>query len=126
VPLVANGRVYVGGYQSVAIFGLSKASSHIDNNATTAAAEPPAGTRSGEHVLYGTVISSANTAIMLRSRTQKLVTVDAALAMREHRAVPAVKGQALLVRGEYDARGMLHAETILHAKDLPALWDADR
>jgi hypothetical protein len=125
VPLVANGRVYVGGYQSVAIFGLGNASSHIDSNAV-AAAEPSADSQSGGHVLYGTVISSANTAIMLRSRTHTLVTVDAALAMREHRAVPAVKGQALLVRGEYDARGMLHAETILHAKDLPALWDADR
>jgi hypothetical protein len=125
VPLVANGRVYVGGYKSVAIFGLGNASSHIDST-EAAADEPPADSQSSGHVLYGTVISSANTAIMLRSRTQKLVTVDAALAMREHRAVPAVKGQALLVRGEYDARGMLHAETILHAKDLPALWDADR
>ncbi len=126
VPLIANGRVYVGAYKTVTIFGLGPVDHIAGNDVIVADAEEPAADAlSDTHVLYGTVISAANTAIMLRTRTQKLVSVDAALAMREHRAVPAVAGHALLVRGNYDARGMLHAETILHAKDLQALWEAD-
>jgi hypothetical protein len=53
------------------------------------------------------------------------VTVDNSLAVKSYHSVIPSVGGALLVRGEYDAKGVLHARSILRAKNLKALWGKD-
>jgi hypothetical protein len=56
----------------------------------------------------------------------QLIQVDAATAMQAHLSVVPVVIHAVEVRGTTDASGVVHAETILRAKDSPAMWAADR
>jgi hypothetical protein len=129
VPLVANGKVYVGSYKRLEIFGLQGTGvfvhTPVDADASSAAIETPDTAPVHGHVLYGTVMLVDGAIVRLRTRTEGLVAVDTAAARLMHRAVPAVVGHALLVNGEYDTQGTLRAETVLHAKDSPALWQDD-
>jgi len=54
------------------------------------------------------------------------VEVDATDAVRARLSTPLIGGRAVLVRGDYDSKGVLHAQAILRAKDSAALWPADR
>ena len=63
--------------------------------------------------------------LKLRTRSGKVVTVEPREARKTfHSVVPILDG-ALLVRGDYDHDGVLHARSILRAKNLPALWGQD-
>jgi hypothetical protein len=77
------------------------------------------------HSIYGTLIAMQKGSLTLRTRTGRLVTVDNSLAVKSYRSVIPTVGGALLVRGEYDAKGVLHARSILRAKALKALWSKD-
>jgi hypothetical protein len=77
------------------------------------------------HSLYGTLIAMQKGSLTLRTRTGKLVTVDNSAAVKSYHSVIPIVGGALLIRGEYDAKGMLHARSILRAKNLKALWGKD-
>jgi hypothetical protein len=86
----------------------------------------PASSSAGSHEVYGTVRSIKGSQLTLQTRTGVLTQVDAAAAMKVHLSVVPVVGHALDVRGTTDKKGMLHAQTILRAKDSPAGWPADR
>ena len=77
------------------------------------------------HSIYGVLTAMRKGSLTLRTRTGKLVTVDNSEAVKSYRSVIPVVGRALLVRGEYDAKGVLHARSILRAKKLKSLWGKD-
>ncbi len=77
------------------------------------------------HSLYGFLTAMQKGALTLRTRTGALIAVDDSEAVKTHRSVIPVIGGALLVHGEYDAAGVLHAVSILKAQDLKTLWGQD-
>ena len=125
VPVVANGKVYVAANQSLAIFGLS-------NTAATAALPVPRVVdmrlplAPGQHEVYGIVSSIAGNSIVIHTRNGQTVNVDAAAASANFDKAQPRGGHALIARGRIAADGTLKADIVLHAKDHPAMWPADR
>jgi len=80
------------------------------------------------HEVYGTVksIGAAGSRFTLQTRDGRSVQVDAAAAVETHRSNLPPAGHGVNVRGTYDAKGVLHAETVNRAKESPAAWPADR
>jgi hypothetical protein len=74
-------------------------------------------TQNSEQGLIGTLRSMNGSNLAIETREGRTVTVDAKTAIESHHAVPLVVGRAFYVRGRYDAKGVLHAETILQAKE---------
>jgi outer membrane protein assembly factor BamB len=124
VPVVANGQVFVASYQTLSIFGLAPKSAHL----RFTAAKPPVAAvyRGTPHQLYGTVVSLSPTTMMLRTRTGSLVAVDPAASRAGANFTELAPGHAALVRGAYDHAGNFIALFVMHAKDAPQLWGADR
>jgi hypothetical protein len=141
VPVVANGRVYVGSYQQLAILGIADAAgapaaagliappastalvaapTAIPQTSALASTLPPA-----EHELYGVGEGINGQQFTLKTRTGTLVQVDGRAALKAHLSVALVDGGALLVRGSYNAAGVLVAQSVAHAKTSPALWGPD-
>jgi len=127
VPVVANGRVFVGSYKQLTIFGLKKGAparvaTEADRNATPGIDSEPA---LPGHSIYGVLVEKTDSALKLRTRSGDVITVDPREATRTFNSVVLVLGDALLVRGDYDREGMLRARSILRAKNSPALWGRD-
>jgi hypothetical protein len=79
------------------------------------------------HRIYGTIRRSINSdRLTLETREKRLVEVDAAPAIKTYRSSVLNLGGTVIVQGEYDANGVLHAEAIQRAKVSPAIWPADR
>jgi len=126
VPLVANGRVYVASYKKLVMFGLGASPARTASLADLAEDAPPDVLPAGMHEITGKVLSVDAVSVKLRTRTKTLVTVDTQAAAETHLAARAVVGDALTVRGAYDARGVLKAQATMRADSSPALWGADR
>ena len=77
------------------------------------------------HAVYGVLTAMRKGSLTLRIRTGKLVTVDNTAAVKAYHSVIPIVGGALLVRGEYDAKGVLHATSIMRVQELEALWGND-
>ena len=103
---------------------------------TAASAAPPAGLplpvraaaalKTGAlHEIYGTIRTMTGSQLGLQTRTG-LVRVDAADALRTYQSAVLFVGRSVMVRGAFDAAGVLHAQTILRAKDSPEFWSPDR
>jgi hypothetical protein len=123
VPVVANGLVYVASDQMLTIFGAGG-----KRNATLPkiAAAPRLPLAPGHHEIFGMVEQMHGNWIAVRKRngaTQQIDVSDAKQTL--HYAVPTM-GHALFARGNYDVHGILHADTVFHAKDHIAVWPADR
>jgi PQQ-like domain len=130
VPVVADGRVYVAGYEELAIFGLPSASAAGKREAATRIIPamppllpklPPDG-----HEIFGRIKTADGGDIALATRIGKLVRVDAADAVRRHRSVGLRVGEPVIVFGSYDSSGMLRATSVMHAYPSPNSWLADR
>jgi hypothetical protein len=120
MPVVANGKVYVASYAQLAIFGLG-------GTGTAARPTAPAVTaKLSVHAITGWVRSVEGGKLVVETRDGTHRDIDAASAMAAHHAAIPLQDKPLLIRGDYDAAGMLHATAILRAKDSPALWEADR
>lgn len=125
VPTVANGKVYVASYQSFAMFGLGAAAKHATlPEVKVVDMRPPLAP--GQHELHGMVRSINGNLITVTKRDGSSIVVDSRGAEAAHRMAEASVGHALLARGTTDATGIFHADTLLHAKDHPALWPEDR
>lgn len=126
VPVVANGKVYVATNQTLAIFGLGTAAAV----SALPTPKPPVDMRAklatGEHEIYGTVRAINNAKLTVEKRDGSTITVDASRAKARFRMAEPSVGHALLARGTYDGEGVFIANTILHAKDNPAMWYPDR
>jgi hypothetical protein len=80
---------------------------------------------STQHQLYGTIRDVKGSRLTIETRDKRMVEVDAAVATKTHRAVVLSVGGTICVVGSYDAKGVLHAETIQRAKSSPTVWPAD-
>ena len=95
--------------------------------AITAWSQPAAkSTEQTPHQIYGTIRSIKSDRLTLETREKRLVEVDAATAIKTYRSSVLNVGGTVIVEGEYDGKGVLHAETIQRAKVSPAIWPADR
>ena len=54
-----------------------------------------------------------------------MVKVDATTAIKTYRSIVLAVDGAINASGTYDAKGVLHAETIQRAKNSPTSWLAD-
>jgi hypothetical protein len=94
----------------------------------SAAAQPAAKSadNAAQHQIYGTIRSIEGSQLTIETRDKRLVKVDATAAIKSYHAVALAVGNTVNVGGPYDAKGVLHAETIQRAKSSPAIWPADR
>jgi hypothetical protein len=125
VPVVANGKVYVASFQSLAIYGLLNGPAAVAPTVHAAKATQAA-LAMGQHEVWGTVRKIEGTVLTVEKRTGDLITVDAAQAFAAFHAAQPSLGHAVLVRGTLDTAGVFHADTLLHAKDSSAMWQPDR
>jgi hypothetical protein len=124
VPVVANSKVYVASYQSLAIFGLSSAAAAKAPFATRVA--EPAPLFAGQHEIFGTVHAIDGATIVVQKRDGTLVTIDASQAAKDHNLAPVSVGHGVVARGTYNAAGAMAASVVLHAKDHMTAWLPDR
>jgi hypothetical protein len=125
VPTVANGQVFVASYKTLSIFGpITAGNTEI---AFQAPPRPvPVPSRLTPHELRGTVTSLAGTVLTLHTRDGASVRADFAAAGRGGRVAEPRLGHAALLRGDYAADGTFIVQYLLHQKDNPAYWPADR
>jgi len=126
VPVVANGRVFVASNQQLAIFGPITAGAAVATSVPASsgvvASQIPA---SGSQV-SGWVDQITGTELVLRKRNGDHVAIDAKPAEAAFQSVPIGMEEAITAEGNYDAQGVLHAQTIVRAKDSVALWPPDQ
>lgn len=124
MPLVANGHAYVASYKMLSIFGMSDAPAAVLSNVS--APEVRAQLEPGQHEIYGTVRSINGRELSVEKRDGSLITVDVTRARAGHAEAPPSVGNALVARGLLPRRDLLMADSVLHAKNNPAMWYADR
>lgn len=120
VPVVANGKVYVASYEKLAIFGLGAAG--------TISLNPPAPPtpQLNARLIYGKVVKLENGLISIELRSKKIVRIDAAMATRRHRSVPAAPGKSIGVFGVFDEKsGLIYAHRTFGIEGSPTSWPAD-
>jgi hypothetical protein len=83
---------------------------------------PPA----DEHQFSGIVQSIDGSTLTLVNRAGDLIKVDGGPASANFQAAPPAVGRAILVRGTVDEAGVVHATTLLRAKNSAQSWQPDR
>jgi hypothetical protein len=129
VPVVANGKVYVASYEQLSIYGLGAGAAAAAPSVRPQAAQASAAQielPAGQHEISGTVQDIDATTLTVRTRSGTVIKVDGAAAFANFQAAPPSAGHGILVRGTIDESGVVHAVTLLHAKDNPAIWLPDR
>jgi hypothetical protein len=80
----------------------------------------------GEHVIFGKILGIDGSQLRIETRSKTVIQVDTKPAAESHLInIPAV-GRAVRLHGAYDAKGVLHADTVQRAKDSELLWPADK
>jgi hypothetical protein len=120
VPVVANGQVFVASNQQLGIFG------PITPGATLASPISTVATQTKESKVSGWIDQINGTELVLRKRNGTHVTVDAKPAEDAFQSVPISMEEAITAEGNYDAQGVLHAQTIVRAKNSRKLWPPDQ
>jgi hypothetical protein len=125
VPIVANGLVLVASYKNISGFGMF--GSHAKHLIFHPPPAPPArGLPPGvKHEVRGVVTEFDATSLSLRLRDGSMLKVDMKAAQAGFDVAPVVVGHAIDVRGDYHD-GVLVASSILHQKENPLTWAADR
>jgi PQQ enzyme repeat len=125
VPVVANGKVYIASYQQLQIFGLGGSAATVQAGHAIAPGAYRNGMKTPNEVT-GTLVTVSGSQLTLRTRTGKLVRVDASTALKNERVEDLVVGRPFNVRGTYDAAGVMHAAAIVRAKPSSSTWPPDR
>jgi hypothetical protein len=81
---------------------------------------------SWEHRITGRIVSFKRDQLQVETREKRHVQVDASEAIKNKRVNALSNGSLITVFGAYDAKGVLHAQSIQRAKNLPSAWAADR
>lgn len=124
MPVVANGRVFVAGYKTLSIFGLSNGPGATLPH--PAAPDMRVKLAPGEHEIYGIVQAIDGPTLTVHKRDGAVVVVDASRAEAEYAKAQPQTGKALVARGTYLPSRVLEARVVLHAKKNPAMWRPDR
>jgi hypothetical protein len=122
VPVVANGQVFVASYKQLAIFGPTAPGA----TATTIAPAAASQILTSANQVSGWIDQINGTELVLRKRDGTHVTIDAKPARGAHQSVPIGMEEAITAEGSYDTQGVLHAQTIVRAKNSRNLWPPDR
>jgi hypothetical protein len=124
MPVAANGHVYVASYKTLSIFGLGNGPAAVLPHVT--APNMRVKLAPGDHEIYGTVKTIDGTKLTVQKRDGSTLTVDSSRAEAQHAKAQPQVGKALVARGTYSPAGVLEASAVLHAKNNPAMWYADR
>ncbi len=76
--------------------------------------------------LSGWVDGINGTVLMIKKRNGDHATIDSKPAQRAFQSAPIWMGEAITAEGQYDTQGVLHAQTIVRAKNSRNLWPPDR
>jgi hypothetical protein len=125
VPVVANGKVYVASDQAISIFGIGGAKRKV-TLPVPVRVDMRIALAQGEHEVYGTVLRIDGTTIDVRTRDGRTARIDAATAKSKFDLARPWVGHALMARGTFAGDGTMKAALIVHAKDSPKMWLADR
>jgi outer membrane protein assembly factor BamB len=122
VPMVANGKVYVGSYKAMTIFGPGGAAAAA---ALIAPVDPPlAGNMSR---VTGTLVAMDHTQLTLLTRSGQRVPVDASAAVARQRSARLVLGEPLTAVGPTrSGEGPWKVNAITRAKPGQGAWPSDR
>lgn len=116
VPVVANGKVFVGVSDTLAVFGLGAPSHNVAAQSAAASSAPNNG--SG---LFGTIQQVFADTIVVKTADGALVTVDTGQATRRFQSSVLFVGRSVLIQGKLDGHGVLHATKIVRAFGTPDL-----
>jgi hypothetical protein len=122
VPMVANGRAYVGAFQTVTIYGAggSAAPANVSSSAELAL---PASTER----VTGTLQSLNGSTLTLLTRSGARVTVDASRAIAAKRSTLLIIGHAYTVLAPVATAGTaLQATSVTRAKPGEGAWPPDQ
>jgi hypothetical protein len=120
VPLVANGRAYVGAYKTLTIFGAGGTLAHAEPIDNAEQALP-----SGTSRVSGTLVSLQGYALTLLTRSGTRVEVDATRAAANERSTLLVIGDAYTVIAPAGTTP-LRATSITRAKPGVGAWPPDQ
>jgi hypothetical protein len=85
-----------------------------------------AGAKGSTQEIVGTLRSVKGSQLTIQTLAGQIVKVDATTAIQEHRSTVLTVGRAVSARGETDQKGVLHADTILRAKDSSGVPSANK
>jgi hypothetical protein len=126
VPVVANGQVFVASNQQLAIFGPITAGAKVATSVPVSSGPATSQVPAAANQLSGWVDQINGTELVVRKRNGAHVTIDAGPARDAFRSVHIGMEEAITAEGNYDAQGVLHAQTIVRAKNSRDLWPPDR
>jgi hypothetical protein len=129
VPTVANGRVYVPGFNELRIFGLRAGRKGTRFPARTEDISRP---RLAVHAAkipgaryWGIIKSIKESHITIRLRTGKTLQVNLDEAIKEHTTITPIMGHAVVIHGRLNSEGILEARTMGRATASPKGWEPD-
>jgi hypothetical protein len=125
VPVVANGKVYVASNQDFAIFGLAATGAKAPGLPQPKIVDMRMALAPGQHEVYGMVKSVLGNAITIQTRGGAVLVDSSKASDKFDKAQPWI-GHAMMARGIYNADGSMMADIVMHAKDHPVMWPADR
>jgi len=125
VPTVAGGSVFVASYKQLAIFGLLPAGAR-SATPLRPSFQQYANLPAGFHQFTGIIGVMTGSAFTLRTRTGRLLEVDATAAVRNYHSVDLYPGESVSVRGRLTGPWGLSATLVLREKWSSAMWSPDR
>ena len=122
VPMVANGKVYVGSYKAMTIFGAGGTGAAA---ALMAPVDPPLADNMSR--VTGTLVAMDHTQLTLLTRSGQRVPVDASAAVARQRSAKLVLGEPLTAVGPtHGGEGPWKVNAITRAKPGQGAWPSDR
>ncbi|HKF58036.1 MAG TPA: hypothetical protein VKJ45_21440 [Blastocatellia bacterium] len=126
VPVVAIGRVFVASNQQLAIFGPIAVGAKVATSVPVSSGPAKSQIPASANQVSGWVDQINGTELVVRKRNGAHVTIAARPARDVFRSVHMGMEEAITAEGNYDAQGVLHAQTIVRAKNSRDLWPPDR